>query len=157
MTAPLRAAAWAGDRKLVLVGDLPGLETGGVEGTATSGTQPVELGGRCLAPMGEGRVVILNLPAGEAPSLELRSNGGAISFHADALEGALVSREELQRLVLSSALPHLDGPGGFSLGKDLHEIRDALRRPLPQPAIEHDQPQAVVGRQARWPSTTERS
>ena len=60
------------------------------------------------------------------------------------LEGTLVSPEELQRLVLSLALPHLDGPGGFSLGKDLHEIRDALRRPLPQPAIEHDQPQAVV-------------
>ena len=110
----------------------------------TSGTQPVELAGRCLAPMGKGRVAILNLPAGEAPSLELRSNGGAISLHADALEGALVSREELQRLVLSLALPHLDGPGGFSLGKDLHEIRDALRRPLPQPAIEHDEPQAVV-------------
>ena len=59
-------------------------------------------------------------------------------------EGTLVSPEELQRLVLSLALPHLDGPGGFSLGKDLHEIREALRRPLPQPAIEHDEPQAVV-------------
>ena len=144
MTAPLRAAAWAGERRLVLVGDLPGLEPGGVEGTARSGTQPVELTGRCLAPMGNGRVVILDMAAGEAPSLELRSNGGAISLHADALEGALVSREELQRLVLSSALPHLEGPGGFSLGKDLHEIRDALRRPLPQPSIEHDEPQSLL-------------
>jgi GT2 family glycosyltransferase len=94
--------------------------------------------------MGEGWVVMLDLPAGYAPSLELRSNGEAITFDADMLEGALVSPEELQRLVLSSALPHLDGPGGFSLGKDLHEIRDALRRPLPHPPIEHDQPQAVV-------------
>jgi O-antigen biosynthesis protein len=113
-------------------------------GTATSGSQPVEVAGRCLAPMGEGWVVMLDLPAGEAPSLELRSNSEAISLDADVLEGALVSRDELQRLVLSSALPHLDGPGGFSLGKDLHEIRDALRRPLPQPPIEKDQPQAVV-------------
>jgi GT2 family glycosyltransferase len=110
----------------------------------TSGTQPAELAGRCLAPMGEGRVAILNVPAGETPGLELRSNGGAISLHAEVVEGALVSAEELQRLVLSLALPHLDGPGGFSLGKDLHEIREALRRPLPEPAIEHDEPQAVV-------------
>jgi GT2 family glycosyltransferase len=143
MTATLRAAAWAGEQGLVLVGDLPGLEPGGVDGIAGSGTRPVELAGHCLAPMGNGRVVILNLPEGEVPSLELRSNGGAISLHADELERALVSRTELQRLVLSSALPHLDGPGGFSLGKDLHEIRDALRRPLPQPAIENDEPQSV--------------
>jgi len=144
VTAPLRAAAWADERRLVLVGDLPGLEPGGVQGTARSGTQPVELTGRCLAPMGNGRVVILDMAAGEAPSLELRSDGGAVSLHADVLEGALMSREELQRLVLSSALPLLDSPGGFSLGKDLHEIREALRRPLPQPAIEHDEPQSVL-------------
>jgi O-antigen biosynthesis protein len=142
MTAPLRAAAWA-EQRLVLVGDLPGLEPGGVEGVAGSGTQPVELAGRCLAPMGNGRVVILDLPAGEAQSLELRSNGGAVSLHADELAEALVSPTELQRLVLSSALPHLDGPGVFSLGKDLHEIREALRRPLPQRAIENDEPQSV--------------
>ena len=110
----------------------------------TSGTQPATLAGRCIAPMGEGRVAILNVAAGEAPSLELRSNDGAISLHAEVLEGALVSPGELQRLVMSLALPHLDGPGGFSLGKDLHEIREALRRPLPRPAIEHDEPQAVV-------------
>jgi GT2 family glycosyltransferase len=144
VTTSLRAAAWAGEGRLVLVGDLPGLEAGGVEGTVTSGAQPAELAGRCLAPLGEDRVAILNVAEGETPSLELRSNGGAISLHAEELEGALVSPGELQRLVMSLALPHLDGPGGFSLGKDLHEIREALRRPLPQPAIEHDEPQAVV-------------
>jgi GT2 family glycosyltransferase len=127
VTAPVQAAAWAGERRLVLVGPLPGLESG-----------------RRLGPIGEESVVILDVAAGEAPDLELRTNGGAVVLPAEELQAALVSREELQRRVLSAALPHLDGPGGFSLGRDLYEIREALRAPLPQPAIEHDQPQSVV-------------
>jgi GT2 family glycosyltransferase len=144
VTAPLRAAAWAGEGRLVLIGDLPGLDLGDLEGTATAGDRTIEIAGRCLAPMGTERVAILDLAASDVPDLELRSNGSRLALRAGVVEGALVSSEDLRQLVAAAARAHLSGPGGFSLGKDLHEVREALRRPLPRPAIEHDQPQAVV-------------
>ena len=157
VTASLRAAAWAGERRLVLVGDLPGLEPGGVEGTATSGTQPVELAGRCLAPMGDGRVVILNVPAGEAPSLELRSNGGAISLHADVAGGRAGEPRGTSATgpVVGPAAPRR--PGRFLARQG--PARDS-RGASPSAASAGDRARRAAGGRrstGSWHSTTERS
>ena len=160
----LRAAAWADGSLLVLVGRFRRLEPGAVEAGATLGTRRIALEGRCL-PLGRrSKIVVLGFPEGEAPagttpSLELRSNGHTSSIKSRALERALVepddllrdelvgldpaTREQMHALVLSVSIPHLDGSRGFSLGKDLHAIRDALREPLPRRVHERDEAQAV--------------
>jgi GT2 family glycosyltransferase len=40
-------------------------------------------------------------------------------------------REALGDFVFTTVLPHLEGPGAFSLGKSLHDLRQRLRGPLP--------------------------
>jgi GT2 family glycosyltransferase len=108
--------------------------------------------------------VILRFPAdgalaGCSPGLELRSTGRRLSIDRRVLERALVqlpafareemasldfeTRRELQRLVLTLSVPHLDGSDGFSLSKDLYVVREALREPLPKRTPRKDEAQAV--------------
>ncbi len=163
-TRALRAAAWTGDSLLVLVGRFRRLEPGAVEAGATLGTRRVALEGRCL-PLGRrSKIVVLGFPEDEpsadtTPSLELRSSGRPSSIKSRALDRALVdpdelvrkelagldraTREDLHALILSLSIPRLDGSRGFSLGRDLHAVRDALRTPLPRRPHDRDEAQAV--------------
>ena len=157
-------AAWIGDRLLVLVGRFPRLKPGDLEASAAWGTWRVGLEGRLLSGGRRAQIVVLGFPEGEAlpgstPSVELRSNGHSTSIEPPALERVLVepddllrdelvsldaaTREELHALMLSLSIPKLDCSQGFSLGKDLHSFRDALRTPLPRRAHERDEAQVA--------------
>jgi GT2 family glycosyltransferase len=64
-------------------------------------------------------------------------------LRAEAPQLEAQQRAEVLRSVLAGAAAALDGPGGFSLSRALHVIRDTLRDPLPQATIAKDFPQAV--------------
>jgi O-antigen biosynthesis protein len=99
--------------------------------------------------------VIATVPSEDAAD----SGSGALSISPAELEKTLTDlptllaeelvdlparrRSEILRSVLSVAAPALGGPGGFSLAKSLHLLRNALREPLPERTIAQDEPQAV--------------
>jgi O-antigen biosynthesis protein len=156
---PLRSAAWVNGSVLILAGRFRRIEAGDVEATASWGDRRVSAVGRCFARGRRDRFIVLGFAAGEAlpgspPALELRSNGRSTSIDPRALERARggldavlpqlaalgpQTREALREQILSLAMPHLDGGSGFSLGKDLHAIREALRAPLPRGEYERDE------------------
>lgn len=158
----LRAAARVGDRVLVLVGNFPRVGPGHVEATAIRGGR-IDLEARCVTE-GRRKVLLLGFPAGAevpeaAPRIELRAGDWISTIEPHDLERAVVDlgflvrkhllrldrakRAEVLALARELSLPHLDGGGGFSLGKDLRTLRDALRTPLPSPLHDRDEAQLV--------------
>ena len=157
----LRAAdaAWVNGSVLILAGRSRRIQAGVVEATASWGVRRLSVVGSSFAHGRRGRFIVLGFPAGETlpgppTALELRSKRRRVSIDPRALEEAGAgldamlpqladldpqTREALRERIVSLATPHLDDGGGFSLGKDLHAIREALRIPLPRGAYERDE------------------
>jgi GT2 family glycosyltransferase len=113
---------------------------------------------------GRTSLTLLRFPADRGPreraaALTLRSGRRRVSLSQSGLEAALQelrtflreqlagldrdAREEIQRFIVAFAVPGLDDPGRFSLGKALHAVREALREPLRERLITKGEPQTL--------------
>jgi O-antigen biosynthesis protein len=167
---PVRRAAWLNEHLLLLLVRTRRAHVRDVTAHVLLGETATTAKSHCL-PYGEkvsfgwGRtdaLIVLRLPdAGLAAGsrIELRSVSGTLAIDSAMLESALADlptlleqelatlapqeRQQVRRFVLSACADDLERPGGFSLAKALHLVRDALREPLPEPPIAKDEPQAV--------------
>jgi GT2 family glycosyltransferase len=165
----LERATWLSDSLLLLQGQ--GRPASGTS-TARAAFQDrvLELDAHLFSYNERGRLrrkahqlVMLRFPSGARaagqPSLDLELAGKRLSLEASKLEPALTDvstllreelvgleravREEVLDFILTGALPGLREPGAFTLSKRLRTIREALREPLSESMVRHEEAQVV--------------
>jgi GT2 family glycosyltransferase len=166
---PIAHAAWLADALLLLSGRFEGFDGDPVEAKALLEGKRVPLDARSVSfPASreqEWNLLACGFPAdeqpdGEPPALEIQSGDAALAVSGDDLSTALtdlrtllrddladldaVTRARLVEFIAAAAAPYLEGRGGFSLGKRLHMIREALREPLTRVTVLREEPQGMA-------------